>query len=437
MRQRIRSAAWAAGLVACAAGTAWADAIPVFDTGVDADGKTVAVGTADAHWQIVQVPAGSSFAPTAAAIVAAAHPGYVQNDAAGQPGSRWIAPGGDTDAFYPLGVYVYRTTFDLSGFVAATASISGALGSDDGLEDVLVNGVSLGIRGGGPSNMNTTFTIASGFVDGVNTLDFVVRNAGRAPGPHGLRVRLDGTADPSAPADETAPVLAGLADVTLEVTGSALALDAAALGISATDAVDGAVAVALSPASVLALGDHVVTATATDAAGNVATGTFTVSVVDTTAPVVTSIGVTAESMRGRSGTMVQLTLAVQAVDAGDPAPTSRIVAVSGGSERRRHGRGRRSSGSEITGDLTVVLKTDRWSRWTGRTFEITVETSDASGNVTTTVVPYSASDAPRGRDGDDDDDRDGCDRDDDDRDDDDHDHDHDRDDDDDRDHDDD
>jgi poly(beta-D-mannuronate) lyase len=87
--------------------------------------------------------------------------------------------------------------------------------------------------------------------------------------------------------DTTAPVLSLPADITAEATSPAGAV--VAFSPSATDIVDGSVPVVSSPASgsVFALGTTAVTATATDAAGNAATGTFNVTVVDTTAPVLT------------------------------------------------------------------------------------------------------------------------------------------------------
>jgi len=88
--------------------------------------------------------------------------------------------------------------------------------------------------------------------------------------------------------DTTAPVLSVPAHVTVEATGPSTAVSFA--GPSATDIVDVAgVAVTCSPASgsMLGLGDTAVSCAATDAHGNSATAAFTVSVLDTTAPVVT------------------------------------------------------------------------------------------------------------------------------------------------------
>ncbi|MEX1357003.1 MAG: HYR domain-containing protein, partial [Gaiellaceae bacterium] len=87
--------------------------------------------------------------------------------------------------------------------------------------------------------------------------------------------------------DATPPVISVPGDIMSEATGP----DGAAVTYSASaeDEVDGSVEVDCAPASgsTFPLGATVVTCTAEDAAGNVAEETFTVSVVDTTAPSLT------------------------------------------------------------------------------------------------------------------------------------------------------
>jgi hypothetical protein len=87
--------------------------------------------------------------------------------------------------------------------------------------------------------------------------------------------------------DNAAPVVTAPADITVEAIGSAnmsVALGAA----SATDNVDGAVAVSNDAPAAFPVGTTVVTWSATDAAGNTGTATQQVTVTDTTAPVVTA-----------------------------------------------------------------------------------------------------------------------------------------------------
>lgn len=87
--------------------------------------------------------------------------------------------------------------------------------------------------------------------------------------------------------DTTPPDLTLPADQLLEATGPGGAV--ATYTASASDLVDSAVSIHCSPASgsTFALGSTTVTCTATDNAGNLASGSFSVKVQDTTAPTLT------------------------------------------------------------------------------------------------------------------------------------------------------
>ena len=89
--------------------------------------------------------------------------------------------------------------------------------------------------------------------------------------------------------DTTAPVVANHGDVTAEAASSAGAI-VTFTKPTASDIVDGIVAVTCTPASgsQFALGSSTVTCSATDAHGNTGSNSFAVHVVDTTAPVVAS-----------------------------------------------------------------------------------------------------------------------------------------------------
>lgn len=116
----------------------------------------------------------------------------------------------------------------------------------------------------------------------------------------------------AAPADTTAPVLALPGPLTVEATGPSGA--PAAWTASAYDEGDAAsTPVTCTPASgsTVGLGTTTVTCTSVDSRGNTATGTFGVTVVDTTGPVMSPQTVTAEATSG-GGAVV--TLAVTAHD---------------------------------------------------------------------------------------------------------------------------
>jgi hypothetical protein len=101
--------------------------------------------------------------------------------------------------------------------------------------------------------------------------------------------------------DTTDPVLTLPADKTVEATGPGGA--AVSFSASASDTVDGSVAVNCNPASgdTFPLGVTIVDCSATDAHGNQASGSFNVAVVDTTAPVLTLPDNITKEATGSSG----------------------------------------------------------------------------------------------------------------------------------------
>jgi len=89
-------------------------------------------------------------------------------------GSNWIgiSNGNVTD---PIGDYTYRLSFDLTGIILPTFSISADWTSDNGAK-IFLNGVDTGIVGPGSFGGLLPLTIGSGFTAGSNTLDFIVTN---------------------------------------------------------------------------------------------------------------------------------------------------------------------------------------------------------------------------------------------------------------------
>jgi len=222
-----RAAALAVLVVACGE-TCHAAATPIpslFNTGFGVDRRELSDGAVDPHYTLVSVPSNSgagflSFVTRSDRFPLSTQPGgWLPDDAT----SKWISPQADQSSYVgitsaALGYYVYRTYFNLSSFVPRTARITGRWSTDNYGLDVLINGTSTGITHDDP-NMQfhafSDFGITSGFVDGVNTLDFVVSNPGD-PGiinPTGLRVEMTGAAALPLPGDANRDGAVGFADL--------------------------------------------------------------------------------------------------------------------------------------------------------------------------------------------------------------------------------
>jgi hypothetical protein len=168
----------------------------LYDTGVLNDGTAAASGSADLHYTLVASADPSFPGPDAIVADPIANGYWLVNTAT----SRWIGPAQNQGypsgaATHAAGDYTYRLTFDLTGLDPATAQITGGWAADNKGVAIWLNGVNTG-HGAGSYNPLTSFTLSSGFLAGLNTLDFVVNNfsAGGA-NPTGLRVQgLTGTA---------------------------------------------------------------------------------------------------------------------------------------------------------------------------------------------------------------------------------------------------
>jgi hypothetical protein len=107
--------------------------------------------------------------------------------------SKWITPtasqGQSFDA-WSAGTYTYSLTFDLSGYKADTAAFNGRMAADNSVVVLLNNQV---ISSAAGFSGWSSFATSSGFVGGVNKLDFVVTNWAQNGGnPTGLRVEFTG-----------------------------------------------------------------------------------------------------------------------------------------------------------------------------------------------------------------------------------------------------
>jgi hypothetical protein len=158
----------------------------LYNTGVDLFGVPQVNGAVETHYSLLSVPGGTTNVRVATTANGFPLPPWLGDNSL----SAWIGPAGSSDLDGPVGIYTYRTTFDLTGFIPGTAVINGQWSMDNLGVDILINGVSIS-----PSSTDflswTGFTISSNFVAGINTLDFVINNQG---GPTGLRVEMTGDA---------------------------------------------------------------------------------------------------------------------------------------------------------------------------------------------------------------------------------------------------
>ena len=195
--------------------------------------------------------------------------------------------------------------------------------------------------------------------------------------------------------DTIPPVLTLPADKVVEATGPGGAT--VTFTATAIDNVDGPVPVVCTPpsGSVFPLGVTTVHCSASDAAGNVAMGTFKIGVVDTTPPIITSASASPATLWPPNHQMVNVTLTVTAVDLVDPAPVIQIVSVSSNQPINGTGDGDTAPDWVVTGPLTLQLRSER-SSGLDRTYKITFTATDFSGNVATGTIEVKVT-APGGK----------------------------------------
>jgi len=160
----------------------------IFNTGVDDNNAALADGAVDSHYKIIVNP--DSTSPDAIVHSSTVFPIVAGPWVANTASSKWVGPrldtasaaGGTGDA----GNYVYRIAFGLEGFDPASVVILGNWATDNEGLDIVINGVSTGLRNTAQFASYTPFVISNGFLAGLNTLDFRVNNA--AVGWTALRV---------------------------------------------------------------------------------------------------------------------------------------------------------------------------------------------------------------------------------------------------------
>lgn len=144
----------------------------LYDTGVLNDGSLAPANSIDQHYVLTSSADPTYTGPAAyvdSSVVAGA---WVPNDSTAQ----WISPNsGPGNQPYAPGNYVYQLQFSLAGLDPSTASISGMWATDNA-GSLYINGVLTGNSSSGYLPYTVPFLVNSGFVQGTNTLDFVVNN---------------------------------------------------------------------------------------------------------------------------------------------------------------------------------------------------------------------------------------------------------------------
>lgn len=142
-----------------------------------------------------------------------------------------------------------------------------------------------------------------------------------------------------------------------------------------------------SPTMSLPAGSYLFTLTVTDGNGGTATDDVIVTVRDVTAPKISSVTATPSVLTTANHEMVPVSVTPSASDSCGGTVTCRIISVSSNEPTSGLGGGDVGPNDwEITGDLTLKLRAERWHKGTGRTYTITIECRDVSGNLAWSTV---------------------------------------------------
>jgi hypothetical protein len=133
------------------------------------------------------------------------------------------------------------------------------------------------------------------------------------------------------------------------------------------------------------LGIHIVTLNATDMAGNSANDNVTVTVVDTTPPEINATA-TPNVLWPPNHKYVEVHVTVTVYDVCDPSPTLTFVSITSNEPDNGMGDGNTNNHILIKHDFTFNLRAERSGTGCGRTYTITYQATDASGNTATATV---------------------------------------------------
>ncbi|HYE29785.1 MAG TPA: immunoglobulin-like domain-containing protein [Methylomirabilota bacterium] len=186
--------------------------------------------------------------------------------------------------------------------------------------------------------------------------------------------------------DQTAPAVAlnGATHLTVECHTAY-----AELGASATDNCSGDLTGAIQVTGSVDAntpGVYTVTYTAADAAGNIGTATRTVTVVDTTSPVISAAAPSVAVLWAPDHKLVPVTISATVADSCDSTASVKIIGVTCNEPSNGLGDGNTAADWIITGDLSLQLRAERSGKGSDRIYTITIQATDAAQNSSTSTV---------------------------------------------------
>lgn len=155
----------------------------LYNSGVDNAGAPLAAGKPDPHYLDV--------ASSKAVIAMTPHSAWLGDDGV----SRFVGFTGSGLDNAPAGSFTFRTTFDLSDYLADTAVVNLYVAADNSLDSVKLNGVTVPGAAYGAFNAYGGPFALSGFAPGLNTVDLKWTNASSTANPGGIRIKWDATAE--------------------------------------------------------------------------------------------------------------------------------------------------------------------------------------------------------------------------------------------------
>ena len=172
--------------------------IAIFDTGAGLDR-----GAEDGHWELVRDSGDPAFKPKAAVVLNP--PASFLRE---KGNTRWISMNREGKSALDKSAqdkstkgkrrWTFRTRFDLSGFDADSARITGVIAASERLVDIRVNGMRFplpdSVKQIQMRNAPAELTFSGSFAAGVNTLEFDVESAEASDNIAGLYVDWSGKA---------------------------------------------------------------------------------------------------------------------------------------------------------------------------------------------------------------------------------------------------